>query len=224
MSKHLRHEMGYLQKRMLELSAKVEENVLCALKAVENRDEAMAQGIIESDDEIDRLEVEIEEECMKALALYQPVAIDLRVIVSILKINNDLERVGDLAVTIARRAFALVEIPGDDVAATLRNMAETSWRMFRKSLDAFVEMQEESAVEVVAEDKQVDAMNKQIYNFVKQEIRAHPDRLDSYLQLLRISRSLERIGDHACNVAEDVLYMLEGDIVRHKPISENGST
>jgi len=150
------------------------------------------------------------------LALYQPVAIDLRFIITALKINNDLERIGDLAVNIAERAEFLAGQKPVDVPFDFDAMADKTQSMLSQSLDALVDMDCNLAYQVCAADDEVDAINRQMYDQVKQSIRNNPEQVDSLIHLLSVSRHLERVADHATNIAEDVIYMVEGKIVRHK--------
>jgi phosphate transport system protein len=215
MSVHLQREIQNLKKSILSLSAEVEERVWKAVKSMQDRNPKLAQTVIDGDIEIDRKEVEVEEECLKILALYQPVAIDLRFIVAVLKINNDLERIGDLAANIAKRSAYLSAHERIDVPFDFNAMAQKAQWMLRKSLDALVNMDVELARQVCAADDEVDKTNRDMYEWVKGEIRSNPEHLDRLLALFRIARHLERIADAATNIAEDVIYMAEGDIVRH---------
>lgn len=211
----MQREFDRLKKSILALSAQVEEHVNQSVQAVINRDTPMAQRIIDRDHEVDAREIEVEEECLKILALHQPVAADLRFIVAILKINNDLERVGDLAVSISKNVIALSRAPERTPPFDLAGMAEIVSRMLRKSLDALVNLDSDLGEEVRAMDDSVDEINKDMYNKVRKSIAAHPDDIDFPLYYLTISRRLERIADHATNIAEDVIYMTRGHIVRH---------
>ncbi|MFP4057337.1 MAG: phosphate signaling complex protein PhoU [Candidatus Brocadiia bacterium] len=216
MSAHLQREIDRLKKNILALSAVVEENVRKAVHAIERRDEKLARRAMATDVEIDHREIDVEEECLKILALHQPVAIDLRFIVACLKINNDLERIGDLAVNIAERAVFLgnrepVEVPFD-----FPTMAEKVRTMLKNSLDALVNLDARLARHVCRSDDEVDEINRHMYDQVKDGIRRRPEDVDSLIHLLSVSRHLERIADHATNIAEDVIYMLEGVIVRHQ--------
>ena len=216
MSRHLEREIKNLKKHILHLAAVVEESLQRAVKALLERDQALARGVIETDPAIDEMEVGIEEECLKVLALHQPVAIDLRFIVAVLKINSDLERIGDLAVNVAERAVFLASREPVAVPFDFAGMARKAQSMLRKSLDALVSLDIEVAHDVRTADDEVDAMNRQMYRQVQEGIREHPDRLESLIQLLSASRHLERVADHATNIAEDVIYMVAGEIVRHK--------
>jgi phosphate transport system protein len=216
MVKHMQRELEKLQRGLLSLSAVVEEAVRKAVQALEQRDVPLAQSVIETDLDIDQAEVDLEEECLKLLALYQPVAMDLRLIVAVLKINNDLERIGDLAVNIAERAVFLA---GQDVVQSefdFEGMARKAQQMVKMALDSLVNQDSSLARQVLAMDDEVDAMNRQMYEQVREGIRRHPDQLVAHTHLLSASRHVERIADHATNIAEDVVYMVEGSIIRHR--------
>jgi phosphate transport system protein len=216
MPKHLQKEIENLKKSILNLSARIEAAVHDATLAIEQRDGKLAQKIIENDIVIDQQEVEIEEECLKTLALHQPVAIDLRFIIAVLKINSDLERIGDLAVNVAERAAFLATQPKPDISFDFVGMARAAQSMLTKSLDALVNLSIELAQEVCASDDAIDAMNREMYIKVQQAILAHPEQMESLIHMLSAARHLERIADHATNIAEDVIYMIEGQIVRHR--------
>lgn len=216
MPKHLQREIENLKKKILNLGARVETAVHEAIGSIEERDAALAQKIIEDDIQIDDFEVEVEEECLKILALHQPVAIDLRFIVAVLKINNDLERIGDLAVNIAERSAYLASVPQVQASFDFSNMSKKTEAMLNKSLDALVNMSSELAHEVCADDDEVDGMNRRMYIEIQESIQKHPEQMSSLIHLLSVSRHLERIADHATNIAEDVIYMIDGRIVRHK--------
>ncbi len=216
MAVHLQREIENLKKEVLTLGAKVESAVREATAAIANRDETTARRIIDQDIEIDEMEVRVEESCLKILALHQPVAIDLRFIIAVLKINNDLERVGDLAVNVAERAAFLATQPPVDISLDFRTMAHKAQAMLTKSLDALVNLSASQAREVLPADDEIDAMNRQMYVIIQQAIGARPAQTESLIHMLSASRHLERIADHATNIAEDVIYMVEGAIIRHK--------
>jgi len=216
MPKQLQKEIETLKKRILALSDQVETAVYDATIAIEHRDSKLARKVIDNDIIIDRQEVEIEEECLKTLALHQPVAIDLRFIITVLKINSDLERIGDLAVNVAERAVFLATQPKPDISFDFVGMAGAAQSMLTKSLDALVNLSIELAKEVCTSDDTVDAMNREMYVKVQQAIGIHPEQMESLIHMLSASRHLERIADHATNIAEDVIYMIEGQIVRHR--------
>ena len=217
MSIHLSRDLENLHRRVLALAAAVEQAVEQAIRALFERDEQLAETLIESDTPIDLEENQVEEDCLKILALHQPVAVDLRRVAAILKINTDLERMADLAVNIAERALALargMEIP---VPATLRQMTDLTNTMVRDSLDAFVNLDEALAKRVCRMDDEVDRYNREIISQVSQFMKKSPDHVDAGLHLFSAVRHLERIADHATNIAEDVVYLIEGKIIRHHP-------
>ncbi len=212
----LQKELQKLKKRILSLGTMVEERVRMAIKAVETRDEKLAKRIIEMDREIDENEVEVEEECLKILALHQPVAVDLRFISAVIKINNDLERIGDQAVNIAERVVSIARRPQVTVPFDYKLMAEKTETMLKESLDALVNLDADLAHKVCLKDDEVDDINREIYDKVKEAIRSHPDRVGYMINLLLVSRHLERIADLTTNIAEEVIYLIEGEISRHR--------
>jgi phosphate transport system protein len=216
MALHLRREIENLKKEILALGAMVESAVQEATAAIAERDEAMARRVIDNDIQIDEMELQVEEGCLKVLALHQPVAIDLRFIIAVLKINNNLERVGDLAVNIAERAAFLATQPPVSVSLDFQTMVRKAQAMLKKSIDALVNLSVSQAREVLAGDDEIDAMNRQMYVVIQQAIGVRLEQTESLIHLLSASRHLERIADHATNIAEDVIYMIEGTIVRHK--------
>ena len=215
MPKHFHRELEKLKKRILSLGAMVEERVYMATKAIENRDSDLADKIINSDYEIDEMEVDIEEECLKILALYQPVAVDLRFITAVIKINNDLERIADEAVNIAQGVKYISKGKKQHFDFDFYSMAEKTEAMLKKSLDALVNLDVDLAFKVCLLDDEVDKINGEAHSMVKDAIKDNPDHIESFINLLLISRHLERIADHATNIAEEVIYLIEGEIVRH---------
>lgn len=218
MIRHMDREIEKLKKQILALSAVVEERVQSAVESFSTRNGTMAQQIIARDTEVDEAEVEIEEDCLKILALYQPVATDLRFVIAVLKINNDLERIGDEAVNIAERAHFLAQHPRVDVGFfDFSQMAEKTQSMLRRSLDALMTLDPLLAREVGAADDEVDELNRLMYLRVQDAMAKTPDHIEQLIHYLSISRHLERIADYATNIAEDTVYMIEGEIVRHHP-------
>jgi len=215
-SKHIRKEIAALKKEILALGAAVEEILYKAMKSLEERDKVLARQVMEEDSAIDQMEVEIEEDCLKVLALHQPVAIDLRLIIAILKINNDLERVGDLAVNIAERSAFLATKEKIEIPPDFMKMSEISRDMLKKSLDALVTEDPALAHKVCGMDDAVDALNREMYILIQDRIKSDPSKMESLIHLLSVSRHLERVADLATNVAEDVIYMIDGEIIRHK--------
>jgi len=216
MKVHLQREIESLKKRILALCAEVETDLLAAIRALEGRDAGLARDVMAGEARTNTLEVDVEEECLKLLALYQPVASDLRYIIAVLKINQDLERIGDLAVHIAERSLALCENPVPPAAFRLGHMAEKARAMLKRALDAFVELDAAPARAVCAADAEVDNLNQEIYLQVRHAVMKEPALFEPLLQVLAIGRHLERIADHATNIAEDVIYLAEGRIVRHQ--------
>jgi len=216
MAKHLQREIDKLKKKILSIGAFVEESVQMAVRAVEQRDSVLADRVINGDVELDQAEVDLEEDCLKILALHQPVAIDLRFIIAVLKMNNDLERIGDLAVNIAERALLLNTQVKVNTPYDLHRQAERTQWMLHSSFDAMINLDSTLARKICGADEEVDAINREMYDLVKEAIRKDPQHLDTLIALLSVSRYLERIADHATNIAEDVVYMTEGIIARHK--------
>jgi phosphate transport system protein len=209
-------EIENLKKLVLSLGAIVEEQIQRSMLALERRDTEMANEVILKDREIDSLEIVIEEECLKILALYQPVAKELRFVVAVLKMNNDLERMGDLASNIAKRARYLSKKEKIDMIADFAPMAEKVQVMVKKSLDALVNTDMNLAREVCAADDEVDKLTKQMLKRSIHAIEKNPDRTKDYFSVRSISKNLERIADSATNIAEDVVYLCSGEIIRHK--------
>ncbi len=216
MGKHFDRELEKLKKKILSLGALVEERVYLAIKAIESRDPDLAKKIIRSDHEIDETEVDIEEECLKILALYQPVAIDLRFIIAVIKINNDLERIGDEAVNIAERIQSMAKYPNISFHFDYTEMAEIAAAMLKQSLDALVNLDIDTAFRVITMDDDVDNIQSNAYSQIKQAMRVYPGEMTYMINLYLISRHLERVADHATNIAEEVIYLIEGEIVRHE--------
>jgi phosphate transport system protein len=216
MTKHLRNEIERLKKRILALSAYVEGCVYNAVKSFTERDITLARKCIEADEEVDQMEVEVEEDCLKILALHQPVANDLRFIVAVLKINNDLERIGDLASNISDNAIFLATKEKVDVPFDLLKMAEKVKTMLKQSIDSLVNLDAPLAKQVCERDDDIDSLHREMYRVIEKRITEQPERIDCLIRFLSSSRQLERIADHATNIAEDVIYMIEGEIYRHR--------
>lgn len=224
MAKHLERELDRLKRRLLELSTLVEATLHRAVSAVARRDLKLAEEIVASDNAVDMAEVEIEEECLKLLALHQPVAIDLRLVIGILKLNNDLERIADLAVNIASRAITLAKLPAIKNGFDFTDMSNRVKQMLNQSLAALVNLDVPLARSVCLADREVDLINKEVYRQLHSRIRENPEDLEGLICHLSVSRNLERIADHATNIAEDVIYMVEGEIVRHRPLDASSAS
>ena len=214
MTNHLHRAKDNIKKELLALGAMVEDRFKKAIEAVQTENLQLAQFIIDTDFEVDEREIEVEEECLKILALYQPVATDLRLIVAVIKINNDLERIADYAVNIARRYRTSAQNPNKfkyDYTA----MGELAARMLKMSLDALVGMDVDMAHRVREMDLEVNAMRNDAYDTMKANIRKNPEMVSEIINMYLISRHIERIGDHTTNIAEEVIYLIEGEIIRH---------
>jgi phosphate transport system protein len=212
---HLQKEIDKLKKQIVLLAGSVEKRVADAVKSIDLRDPQLAQQVKDTDQAIDLTEVEVEEECLKILALYQPVAMDLRFIVAVLKINSDLERIGDEAVNIAGRSLNINAYPKIEINFDLKTLARNVMAMLKRSLDALVNMDAALAHAVIDSDDEIDDTVQKLFQQVKNEIRRQPEKIDYIIEYMRINRHLERIADHATNIAEDIVYMIEGKIVRH---------
>jgi len=217
MSIHLQRQFDKLKKSILTLGALVEEAVERSLRAIETRDTDLAAEVIEGDQRIDLMEIDVEEECLHTLALHQPVAFDLRFVIVTLKINSDLERIGDIASSIAEQTQMLAsELRPSAAPFEMRQMGRNVREMLKKSLDALVTVDPELAEQVCAQDERVDALHRESYDLVAAAIRANPEQVEQMIQMLSVSRRLERMADHCVNIAQDVLYMARGDIARHR--------
>ncbi|MFH1144785.1 MAG: phosphate signaling complex protein PhoU [Candidatus Eisenbacteria bacterium] len=215
MTIHFQREIANLKKMILTLAAIVEESVRRAVTSIEERDRTLAEQVITRDSEIDQREMQVEEECLKILALYQPVAVDLRYVVAVLKINNDLERIGDLAVNIAERTVFLAGRADTGIPFAFGEICHRALDMVRDALDALMNLDLAKAQGVLASDDEVDAINRQMYGRIAEAIRANPDKTETLMSYQSATRSLERIADSATNIAEDVIYLIQGEIVRH---------
>jgi phosphate transport system protein len=213
----MQNQIARVSQRMVELTGLVQSAVAEAVQAVVQRDAPRAQRVIDGDIAIDKAEVDIEEDCLKLLALYQPVAADLRFIVAVLKINDDIERVGDLAANTAERALFLCEQPPIAPPGDLSEMSGVVLSMLSGSLEALMHQDVQRARLVRVMDDQVDALNREMHVKIRAAVKQHPEQVDQLLSYLSVSRYLERVADCATNVAEDVIYLVEGEIVRHKP-------
>jgi phosphate transport system protein len=216
MSIHLKRDLETLHQHIMSMCAVVEEVVHRAVDELGRPDVDVSQEIVDRDDEIDRWDVRIEEECLKILALHQPVADNLRRVAAVMKIAWELERVADVAVNIAERAAGLAGAPEVPVPDKLHHMAQVALDMLRLSLDAFVAQDSRLAREVCGQDDVVDALNREIIDELLQMMKRSPDLIEPALQLFSASRHVERVADHATNIAEDVVYLVEGEIIRHR--------
>jgi len=207
--------MERLNGRLIEIGNEVEAQVSAAFQAVIQLDEAAARRVIRDDIEVDSHEIQMEEECLKLLALYQPVAGDLRLIIAVLKINTDLERIGDHAKNMAEAAIKLSASSSTEIPESMYVIYKQAKLMLRKTLLAFVETDRDLAEKVLEMDDEVDKLCRAELPRQIELIQKHPEDAGQRLMLLSVCRQLERIGDHASNIAEDVVYLLSGDIIRH---------
>ena len=215
MAKHLQRDLEHLKKEILSVGALVEQAILKSTTALSERRPELAEEVINGDNEIDAREVTVEEECLKALALHQPVATDLRFIVMVLKVNNDLERMGDLAVNIAERALLLCS-HAPFMVPRFEEMVAKARGMVRDSLDALVNLDVGLAQKVRAADEVVDRCHAEIFEYLQGTMRGEPATIERAMAMLSVSRQLERLADHATNIAEDVEFLVEGEIIRHR--------
>jgi phosphate transport system protein len=215
MTAHFVQLLDDLQRRSLRMASLVEDVVQEACEAAIDADERLARRVITRDAEVDAEEVEIEAETVRIMALYQPVGSDLRLLCTILKVNNDLERVADCAVNIAERAEHLDREAMDDLLRMIRETASLVQRMLRRAVQGYRDQEAESGRRVLADDDAVDALYGQIIRRVVAEASQRPDSVATYLDVLSIAKNLERIADHATNISEDVVFLCTGEIVRH---------
>ena len=220
---HFEEEMQALKNRLLNMGALVEERVHDATHALIDRRLDTAERIIASDQDVNDLQIEIDDRCLRLLALQQPMASDLRLITAAMKINADLERIGDQAVNIAEQVVRILAHPPLKPIIDLPRMAEISERMTRESLDAFVRKDAKLARAILARDDEVDQLKDQVFRVLLTYMMADPGTIERALGLILISRHLERIADHATNIAEDVIFVVEAKDVRHHHEERPGS-
>ncbi len=211
----LQRKNEFLKNKLVSLATMVEESVKLAVKAIRERDSKLAASVIDGDKDIDRIEIEIEEDCLEILALHQPVAMDLRFITGVYQIINQLERIGDLAVNIAETALFLASETPLNIPSDYYFMAEKTQNMLKNALDAFVNMDDALAARVLADDDEVDMMKHKLHSNFEERLVTELERRHALTHLFLVSRHLERISDHSTNIAEDVIYMVTGEIVRH---------
>ena len=212
---HFREDLDALQGRLLEMGGLAEERVRAAVQGLTSRDNAVIERVLYGDEPINALHVEIDNRCFKLLALHQPMATDLRAIVAAVKINTDLERVGDLAVNIAEAARRYTAHPPVKKLKDIPQMGDIAQTMLRDALDSFVRRDTALAQQVLNEDDRLDALKTQIFRELLSLMIDDPATVEPALDLILISRHLERIGDHATNIAEDVIFMVSALDVRH---------
>ncbi len=211
----LTEETSKLKKMLFEMASSVEEMIAKSIKALEENNMILAEDVIKSDEKVNEMEIEIDNQCIRILALLHPEAEDLRTVTMIMKINNDLERIGDHAVNIAQMALYLADKPPVKPLIDIPKMAEKAIEMLQESLDSFVNKDAELAVEVCKKDDEVDALEPQIVRELVTYMISDPQTIDRALTLILIARGLERVADLATNIAEDAYYMASGKILKH---------
>ncbi|HAD61933.1 MAG TPA: phosphate transport system regulatory protein PhoU [Planctomycetaceae bacterium] len=223
MAMHFSNEMSRLHRDIVAMCSKVEELINDAVRGLRNRSSTLAAELVIRDQEVNQLDVQIEEECLKILALYHPVANDLRRVAVVLKIIGELERVGDLAVNIAERSMGIAPYPDFMLPDRLDEMASESLSMLHSSIDAYLELDTEKAREVCKADDGVDSLNVELLNELRAQMSADPSLVEPGMHLFSCIRHIERVADHATNIAEDVVYMIEGEIIRHPHLRDSES-
>lgn len=215
MSLHLHRDLKSLEQELLSQSSVVEQMIQLASNSLRELSTNLIERLMDLEDSVNLREVEIEEDCLKLLALYQPVAKDLRRLATVMKINGDLERIADLAVNLGERAQALVMYTQFPPPHQIERMVEASVSMVQDAIDAFVRLDAEAARNVCRQDDVVDELNRQCIESIRDSVSKDPEDFEPALQYFSVSRHIERIADHATNIAEDVIYLVNGEITRH---------
>jgi len=216
----LEEEISKLKKMLFEMAASAEEMIAKSIKALQENNMALAEEVIKSDDKVNEMEIEIDNQCIRILALFHPEAEDLRTVTMIMKINNDLERIGDHAVNIAEKALFLADKPPVKPLIDIPKMAEKAIEMLQESLDSFVNKDAALAIQVCKKDDEVDALEPQIVRELITYMISDPKTIDRALTLIFIARALERVADLATNIAEDTYYIASGKILKHHSLNE----
>jgi phosphate transport system protein len=216
MTKHLQTDMQHLQDQVLTQWRHVERMLDMAARSLANRSADLAAEVIQDDKEVDAREVAIEEECLNMLALHQPVAVDLRRIATVLKVNSDLERIADLAVNLAERGVHLAQSPAFPSSGKLTEMITLATQMTQDALSAFLTLDASAAKSVTAVQDQIESQAEEVLKWIGVKVKETPSLIPAALHCFSASRHVERIGSHAANIAEDVIYLVEGEIVRHQ--------
>ncbi|MGZ5440009.1 MAG: phosphate signaling complex protein PhoU [Candidatus Aminicenantales bacterium] len=214
-------ELKALKEKLLGMASRAEEQIALAIRGLKDREEKLACQVLDREESINLLDIEIDEMCMRLLALRQPMATDLRFITSAMKISNDLERIGDLAVNIAERTIDLLKSPQLKPLIDIPRMAQMSQDMVRDALNAFVNLDDKLARDVCERDDKVDLLNNQVFRELLTYMMEDPGTISRAVDLILVGRHLERIADHATNIGEDVIYMVKGKTIKHH-IEEGG--
>ena len=215
MERHFDEELKVVKERLLYASGTAQQMISDSVKALVDRNEILIQEIYKKEDEINRLEVEIDDMAIKMIALHQPTASDLRFLISAIKINNEIERMGDMAINICQAAAVLIKQPPLKPLLDIPRMAEIAGKMVKDSLDAFVKQDAALARSVCERDDEVDDLKDQIFRELLTFMIADPNSIERAMDLILVSRHLERIGDHATNISEEVIFMVKGQDIRH---------
>ncbi len=216
----LKREIDLLNRLILQLGGRVEENLRFGVQSVKSLDAQRARELADEDERVNRLEVRIEEECFKVLALHHPLASDLRYVIALMKINHDLERIGDLADNLSRRAAQLAEAPMVAFPHQLEDMAAQAREMLRNSLDALIDKDIDSCRGILLQDDEVDRLLSEVEQWFGKEVMLSPGKTTSLFAVYQNAKDLERIADHTCNIAEDIIYLVSGEIVRHRSLDQ----
>lgn len=222
MDRHLDEELEDLRQKLVRMAALTEEAIAKAIRSLVEREKKTAQEVLDRDQAIDLLQIEVDETALKILSLFNPLAKDLRFITSAMKINSDLERIGDLAVNIAHRSLALMEEPPLLSLGDMSRLAESSQKLVRESIDAFVNNDPEQALRVCSQDDEVDASCDKMIRVLLTYMMENSQNVNRALSLIFIARHLERVADHATNIGEDVVYMVQAKEIRHHVADDNG--
>jgi phosphate transport system protein len=221
--RHFDEELSSLKEKLLFMASLAESMIYRAVKSLTERDESLFKEVNEAEIKVNHLQIEIDELCLRLLALRQPMATDLRFITSAMKINSELERIGDLAVNIVQRAAVLIKQPQLKPLIDIPRMADLTQKMVKDSLDAFINRDVNLARSVLTRDDEVDALKDQIFRELLTFMLGDQSTIPRALELILVSRHLERIGDHATNICEDIIYLVQGKDIRHHIEEEKGS-
>ncbi|WP_158262439.1 MULTISPECIES: phosphate signaling complex protein PhoU [Pirellulaceae] len=222
MTQHWIRQIEEVRSHLLSMGTNAETQVSEATRALQDLDRERALDVISADDELDEMDVSLEEECLHSIALFQPVASDLRLIVAAMSVGHELERIGDLAVNIAGGVVRLRDagkMPGQIVLPScLQQANQMAMEMLRKSLDAFIAQDTTECRELIYQDRELDRLHRAIFQWLKEGIQKDPNDLDWMIEITGVSKHIERIADHVTNIAEIVIYWVEGEIVRHRQV------
>jgi phosphate transport system protein len=220
--KHFDEELNLLKEKLLSMASLAETMIYKAVKSLSERNETLFEVVNQGEKKVNYLQIEIDELCLKLFALKQPMATDLRFITSAMKINSELERIGDLAVNIIQRAEVLIKQPQLKPLIDIPRMAELTQKMVKDSLDAFIKRDADLARSILTRDDEVDGLKDQVFRELLTFMLSDQSTIPRALELILVSRHLERIGDHATNIAEDVIYLVQGKDIRHHIEEEKG--